>query len=83
MAGREADLPIFIAVTEGDTILDKRTAAMRVVFPSNVDRVVLSPGDMNLLLPVTPQKSGAAYTILAGFQLAPDQMGRYRPSRMP
>jgi hypothetical protein len=74
MTGREADLPIFIAVTEGDTILDKRTATMRVVFPSNVDRVTLTPGDINLLLSVTRTKSGAAYTILSGFQLSPGQM---------
>jgi hypothetical protein len=80
MAGREADLPIFIAVTEGDTILDKRTAAMRVVFPSNVDRVTMTPGDINLVLPVTRTKSGAVYTILSGFQLSSDQVG-LRPSR--
>lgn len=83
MTGREADVPVFVAVADGTTIIDKRAVTMRVVFPSNVDRVTLSPGDMNLLLPVTPTKSGAAYTILGGFQLGPDQMGRYRPSHMP
>ncbi len=75
MQGREADVPVFVAVTEGNTILDKRTEFIHVVFPSNVDRVTLTPGNMNLLLPVTPSKSGAAYTILAGFQLTPSQMG--------
>ena len=30
------------------------------------------------LLPVTATKSGAAYTILAGFQLTPDQMTQTR-----
>jgi hypothetical protein len=47
------------------------------VFPSNVDRVTLTSGE-NLLLPVTATKSGAAYTILAGFQLTPDQMTQTR-----
>jgi hypothetical protein len=51
---------------------------MHVVFPSNVDRVTLTPGDVNLLLPVTPSKSGAAYTIIAGFQLAPGEVGQGR-----
>jgi hypothetical protein len=74
MPGREADVPVFIAVTERDTILDKRAYLMHVVFPSNVDRITMSPGDVNLLLPVTAAKSGAAYTILAGFQLTLDQM---------
>ena len=75
MPGREAEVPIFIAVTDGETILDKHVYLMHVVFPSNVDRVTLTPGDVNLVLPVTPTKSGAAYTILAGFQLTPDQIG--------
>jgi hypothetical protein len=78
MAGREADVPVFLAVTEGETILDKRTVAMHAVFPSNVDRVTLTPGDVSLVLPVSRAKSGAAYTILAGFQLAPDQVGQAR-----
>ncbi len=78
MQGREAEVPVFVAVTEGETIIDKRTVRMPFVFPSNVDRVTLSPGEMNLLLPVTATKSGAAYTILAGFQLTPDQMAQTR-----
>jgi hypothetical protein len=76
MAGRETDVPVFVAVTQGDTILDKYVYRMHVVFPSNVDRITLTPGEANLILPVTPTKSGAAYTILAGFQLTPDQMAR-------
>ncbi len=78
MQGREADVPVFLAVIEGQTILDKRTVMMRVVFPSNIDRLTLTPGDVNLLLPVTPSKSGAAYTIIAGFQLAAGQAGQGR-----
>ena len=45
MQGREAEVPVFVAVTEGETILDKRTYRMHVVFPSNVDRVTLTPGE--------------------------------------
>ena len=76
MPGREIDVPVFAAVTEGETILDKRTLLMHAVFPSNVDRVALGAGPINLVLPVTQAKSGAAYTILGGFQLSPDQMHR-------
>lgn len=83
MQGREADVPVFVAVTDGGTVLDKRTFQMHVVFPSNVDRVTLTPGEMNLLLPVTPTKSGAAYTILGGFQVTPDQIGRGRRTGAP
>ncbi|HME25154.1 MAG TPA: hypothetical protein VKI44_28150 [Acetobacteraceae bacterium] len=83
MPGRDADVPVFVAVTEGDTILDKRGYLMHVTFPSNVDRVTMTPGDVTLLLPVTPAKSGAAYTIITGFQLTPDQMGQGRRNSRP
>jgi hypothetical protein len=81
MPGRQADVPVFVAVTEGDTILDKRAYTMRIGFPPNVDRVTLSPGDVNLVLPVTQSKSGAAYTIVTGFQLTPDQLAERRQMR--
>jgi hypothetical protein len=72
-------VPVFVAVTEGETILDKHVYLMRAAFPSNVDRVTLTPGEVNLLLPITTEKSGAAYTILTGFQLGPDQRGTPPP----
>ena len=80
MQGRETDVPLFLAVTEGETILDKRIYRMHVVFPSNIESVTLTPGEANLTLPVSQSKSGAAYTILAGFQLTPDELAR-RPPR--
>jgi hypothetical protein len=71
MAGRNIEVPVFIAVADGETILDKRTYAMQVAFPPNVDRITVTPGDVNLVLPVSSGKSGAAYTIIAGFQTTP------------
>jgi hypothetical protein len=83
MEGREADVPVFLAVTEGDAILDKHVYLMHATFPSNVDRVTLGTGEIDLTLPVSPTKTGAAYTILAGFQLTPDQLERSRRNRGP
>ena len=74
MAGRETDVPVFVAVTDGSKILDKYVYLMHAVFPSNVDRVTLTPGDTSMVLPVTTARSGAAYTIVTGFQLPPDQL---------
>jgi hypothetical protein len=74
MPGREVDVPVFVAVTDGDKILDKYAYLMHAVFPSNVDRVTLTPGDTNIVLPVTTARSGAAYTIVTGFQLPPNQL---------
>ena len=33
MPGRETDVPVFVAVTEGETILDKRVYLMHVDVP--------------------------------------------------
>jgi hypothetical protein len=80
MAGREADVPLFLAIVQGDTIIDKHVYLMHSIFPPNVDRVSLTPGEVDLSLPVTADKSGASYTILAGFQLTPDQLRMKRQS---
>jgi hypothetical protein len=74
LQGNDITVPIFVAVAEGDNILDKHTYLMRAAFPSNIDRVTMTPGELDLSLPVSSAKSGAAYTLLAGFQLTPDQL---------
>ena len=78
MPGRETSVPIFLAVVQNDTILDKHLYLMHSVFPSNVDRVTMTPGAVELALPITPAKSGASYSILAGFQLTPEQIEQSR-----
>lgn len=72
--GSGVTIPLFVAVTEGDAILDKHGYLMHATFPSNVDRITLTPGELDLTLPVGSGKSGAAYTLLTGFQLNPDQL---------
>jgi hypothetical protein len=83
MQGQETDVPVFLAVTEGDTILDKHVYLVHATFPSNVDRMTLGTGEIDMILPITPTKSGAVYTILAGFQLTPDQLAQSRRSHRP
>ncbi len=78
MQGDRTQVPVFVAVTEGDRILDKHLYQVEAAFPRNVDRVRLTSAEVDLTLPVTPTKSGAAYSILAGFQLTPDQLAAER-----
>ena len=78
MDGRDADVQVFLAVTEGESILDKRIYPMHITFPPNVDRLLLRSDEQSLALPVSQGKSGAAYQIIAGFQLTPDQIERNR-----
>jgi hypothetical protein len=74
MQGREADVPVFLAVTDGDTVRDKHVFAVHVAFPPNVDRLTITSPDINLDLPVSANKSGASYGVIAGFQLTPDEL---------
>jgi hypothetical protein len=83
MQGRETDVPVFVAVTEGDTILDKHVYLVHATFPSNVDRMTYGTGEIDMILPVSATRSGAAYTILTGFQLTPDQLAQSRRSHRP
>ena len=80
MQGNGVTVPVFVAVIESDTVLDKHGYLMHATFPSNVDRVTMTPGELDLTLPISAGKSGAAYTLLTGFQLTPDQLRQGVPA---
>jgi hypothetical protein len=74
MQGREADVPVFLAVTEGDTVRDKHVFAVHLAFPPNVDRLTITSPDIDLDLPVSSSRTGASYGVIAGFQLTPEEL---------
>lgn len=78
MPGNRVNVPVYVAVTEGDHILDKRVYTLSATFPSNVDRVAVSTPEVFMVLPVSSTKSAAAYSILAGFQLTADELATTR-----
>ncbi len=78
MRGRQADVPVFLAVTKGDTVRDKQVFPVHLTFPPNVERLTLTSPEINLDLPVRPNSSGAAYDIITGFQLSPDELAANR-----
>ena len=73
LAGRAVDVPVYLALTEGTAILDKRVFVLRGVFPPNVDTITVTTGELEMKLPIDATKSGAAYSVMAGFQLTPQQ----------
>jgi hypothetical protein len=85
MQGRTATVPFFLAVTDGGRILDKHVYATSVTFPENIDQVTWSSDLVHMVFPISPTKTGAAYTVLAGFQLTPDELAvnRRRGPRQP
>jgi hypothetical protein len=74
MQGRMADVPVFLAVTENDTIRDKKVFPLHLTFPPNVDRLTVTSPEIDMDLPVSSEKSGGAYSIIAGFQLSPEEL---------
>lgn len=78
MKGRDFDIPLFLAVTEGTDIRDKKVFPVHMTFPPNVDRVVVTSPDIAMTIPVTAEKTGMAYDVIAGFQLNQDQLAASR-----
>jgi hypothetical protein len=81
MQGRTTDVQYFLAVTENGNILDKQVYQSAVVFPPNIDQQTLTSPSVHMVFPISPTKSGAAYTVLAGFQLTPDELAYNRRHR--
>lgn len=71
---RATDVSYFVAVTEGERILEKKVFTLRAEFPANTDRLRLTGDDVELLLPTPAGKSAAAYKVLVGFQLQPAEL---------
>ncbi len=81
MRGREADVPVFVAVAEGESVRDKQVFPVHVVFPANVDRLTMTSPPIDMGLPVNQSVSGAAYRIITGFQLSPDELAVNRQAK--
>ena len=69
--GRQAQIAYFVAVLDGDRIMDKQVFQLGAEFPANADRLRLSGDAVELRLPVKPDKTAAAYRVQIGFQLTP------------
>lgn len=81
MKGRDVDLPVFLAVTLGNDVRDKRIFQVHVAFPPNVDRVPLTSPPIELAFPVSGSVTGASYSLIAGFQLTPDELAANQANR--
>lgn len=72
--GNTAELAYFVAVSQGERILDKRVFPLAAEFPSNTDRVRLSGDEVELRLPTPTGTDAGAYRIQVGLQLTPEEL---------
>jgi hypothetical protein len=75
---RTIPVPYFVAVTDGNRVLDKQDYTLLVRFPPNLDQTLASGDEINMILPVTRDKSAAAYSIYVGYTLTPDELALNR-----
>jgi hypothetical protein len=73
---RAVRVPLFIAVTEGDRLLTEKDFSVAVSFPVNVDRINVTEDTdgTEILLPVSAEKSAAAYSIFVAFRLTKEEL---------
>ncbi|HUZ64879.1 MAG TPA: hypothetical protein VMU82_14335 [Acetobacteraceae bacterium] len=80
---RHADIPYFVAVTRGGTILDKEILTQRVTFSGNSDQANVTGKKLRLRLPIPPGVHGSDYRLLVGFQLTQAELAYNRQRTAP
>jgi hypothetical protein len=78
--GRTAQVPYFIAVIEGDRIVDRRSFTLEATFPSNVDSLRVAGDELELRFPDTADRGAGRYRVLVSFQLTQDELAFNRRS---
>jgi hypothetical protein len=74
LEGRTVEVPYFIAVTDNGRVLDEQDYVIRTSFPANVEQVRVDGDNIDLLFPVSADKSAAAYRVFVSFRLSPAQL---------
>ena len=77
--GRTARVAYFVAVTDGDRIVDRQVFPLQAEFPPNTDRVSLVGDEVDLRIPVSASKAASAYRIWVGFVLTPAEARSNQP----
>lgn len=76
--GRAADVAYYVVVSLGDQILDKHVFGFQPQFEANSDRLRLTGDVVQLTLPVSSDRTAAAYKVSTGFQLTPEELATNR-----
>jgi hypothetical protein len=72
--GRTAEVAFFVAVSQGERVLDKQVYTLQAVFPENTDRLRLTGDSVDLRLPISKTVKADSYQVTTGFQLTPEEL---------
>ena len=76
--GRLVETAYFVALTRGDAILAKQVYPLRGQFPPNTDRIRLTGDQIEVRVPNDGKEGAAAYRVLVGFELTPEELASNR-----
>ena len=72
--GRAAQVPYFVAVMQGDAVLERREFVLATNFPANVNAQRVSGGDLELRFPKAGDSGAAQYRIIVSLQLTQEEL---------
>jgi hypothetical protein len=72
--GRRLELPYFVAVMDGDQVLDRRGFVLEATFPANADSIRVAGEELQLRLPGGGERGAARYRIIVSLQLTPEEL---------
>ena len=76
--GRAAQVPYFVAVMDGDRVLDRREFVLDGNFPANVDTLRVSGGELELRFAGAGDSGAAGYKIIVSLQLTEEELAHNR-----
>jgi hypothetical protein len=75
---RRVQLPYFIAVMDGDTVLDRRAFALDGNFAANVDSMRVTGDELELRFPGAGDRGASRYRVIVSLQLTEDELAYNR-----
>jgi hypothetical protein len=76
--GRAAQVPYFVAVMDGEAVLDRREFVLNAAFPANVDALRVSGEELELRFPEAGERGAARYKIIVSLQLTEEELAHNR-----
>ena len=71
-------MPYFVAVMDGERVLERREFVLDVAFPANVDALRVGGGELELRFPGAGDRGAAQYKIVVSLQLSEEELAHNR-----
>jgi hypothetical protein len=76
--GRQAQVPYFVAVMDGEAIIDRQAFVLEGTFPTNVGTIPVAGRELELRFPGTAAQGAGNYRIIVSLQLTEEELAHGR-----